>query len=84
MGDGLIAGGELPEHLDAEGVMRILPHRYPFLMVDRIAKIDGNRIVGIKSVTINSAMKEQKDGFGNQFRVWPPTKKEPPKNGWLR
>jgi hypothetical protein len=31
--------------------------------------------------TINSAMNEQKDGFGNQFRVWSPTKKEPPKNG---
>jgi UDP-3-O-[3-hydroxymyristoyl] N-acetylglucosamine deacetylase/3-hydroxyacyl-[acyl-carrier-protein] dehydratase len=33
--------------------MRVLPHRYPFLMVDRIAKIEGNRIVGVKSVTIN-------------------------------
>jgi len=29
--------------------------------------------------TINGAMKEQKDGFGNQFRIYPPTKKEPPK-----
>jgi UDP-3-O-[3-hydroxymyristoyl] N-acetylglucosamine deacetylase/3-hydroxyacyl-[acyl-carrier-protein] dehydratase len=51
--DGLESGLELPAQLDIEGVMRILPHRYPFLMVDRIAKIDGNRIVGIKSVTIN-------------------------------
>jgi UDP-3-O-[3-hydroxymyristoyl] N-acetylglucosamine deacetylase / 3-hydroxyacyl-[acyl-carrier-protein] dehydratase len=46
-------GTELPAQLDIEGVMRILPHRYPFLMVDRIAKIEGNHIVGIKSVTIN-------------------------------
>jgi hypothetical protein len=30
--------------------------------------------------TINSAMKEQKDGFGSQFRIYPPTKKEPPKD----
>jgi UDP-3-O-[3-hydroxymyristoyl] N-acetylglucosamine deacetylase/3-hydroxyacyl-[acyl-carrier-protein] dehydratase len=45
--------GELPAHLDTEGVMRILPHRYPFLMVDRIAKIEGNCIVGVKGVTIN-------------------------------
>jgi hypothetical protein len=30
--------------------------------------------------TINSAMKEQKDGFGNQFPIYPPTKKEPPKD----
>jgi hypothetical protein len=31
--------------------------------------------------TINSAMKEQKDGFGNQYRVWPPTKPIPSKDG---
>lgn len=46
-------GVVLPAELDIEGVMRILPHRYPFLMVDRIAKIEGNRIVGVKSVSIN-------------------------------
>jgi UDP-3-O-[3-hydroxymyristoyl] N-acetylglucosamine deacetylase/3-hydroxyacyl-[acyl-carrier-protein] dehydratase len=46
-------GMELPAELDIEGVMRILPHRYPFLMVDRIAKIEGNHIVGIKNVSIN-------------------------------
>ena len=51
--DGMTAGGELPAELDIEGVMRVLPHRYPFLMVDRIAKIEGNQIVGIKSVSIN-------------------------------
>ena len=44
-----------PEELvmDINGVMRILPHRFPFLMVDRITKIDGDHIVGIKNVTIN-------------------------------
>jgi UDP-3-O-[3-hydroxymyristoyl] N-acetylglucosamine deacetylase/3-hydroxyacyl-[acyl-carrier-protein] dehydratase len=51
--DGTGPGAELPAEMDIEGVMRILPHRYPFLMVDRIAKIDGNHIVGIKSVSIN-------------------------------
>ena len=51
--DELGPGMELPAQLDIEGIMRILPHRYPFLMVDRIAKVEGNRIVGIKSVTIN-------------------------------
>src|SRR5262249_36191529 len=30
--------------MDIQGIMRLLPHRYPFLMVDRVAKIDGNRI----------------------------------------
>jgi UDP-3-O-[3-hydroxymyristoyl] N-acetylglucosamine deacetylase/3-hydroxyacyl-[acyl-carrier-protein] dehydratase len=39
--------------LDMEALMRLLPHRYPFLMVDRIIKIDGNHITGIKNVSIN-------------------------------
>lgn len=39
--------------LDIATVMRLLPHRYPFLMVDRVAKIEGNHIIGIKNVTIN-------------------------------
>jgi UDP-3-O-[3-hydroxymyristoyl] N-acetylglucosamine deacetylase / 3-hydroxyacyl-[acyl-carrier-protein] dehydratase len=41
--------------LDCDAVMRLLPHRYPFLMVDRIAKIEGNRVVGVKNVTFNEA-----------------------------
>jgi UDP-3-O-[3-hydroxymyristoyl] N-acetylglucosamine deacetylase / 3-hydroxyacyl-[acyl-carrier-protein] dehydratase len=41
------------EVLDTERLMKILPHRYPFLMVDKIIKIDGNKIVGIKNVTAN-------------------------------
>ncbi len=39
--------------MDIEALMRVLPHRYPFLMVDRILKIEGNRIVGLKNVTVN-------------------------------
>jgi UDP-3-O-[3-hydroxymyristoyl] N-acetylglucosamine deacetylase/3-hydroxyacyl-[acyl-carrier-protein] dehydratase len=39
--------------MDITRIMRLLPHRYPFLLVDRIVKIDGNRIVGVKNVTIN-------------------------------
>ena len=40
--------------LDINDVMKILPHRYPFLMVDRVVgfEIDG-KCTGIKSVTIN-------------------------------
>ena len=35
-------------------IMRILPHRYPFLLVDRIIEVERDRrIVGIKNVTIN-------------------------------
>jgi beta-hydroxyacyl-ACP dehydratase FabZ len=35
-------------------IMKILPHRYPFLLVDRILEVEpGRRIVGIKNVTFN-------------------------------
>lgn len=40
--------------LDIRKIQRILPHRYPLLLVDRIIEIDGDtRIKGIKNVTIN-------------------------------
>lgn len=39
--------------LDVDAVMGLLPHRYPFLMVDRVTLIEGNRIVGMKNVSIN-------------------------------
>jgi 3-hydroxyacyl-[acyl-carrier-protein] dehydratase len=39
---------------DLERVQQLLPHRYPFLMVDRIVDVDGdNSAVGIKAVTVN-------------------------------
>lgn len=40
--------------LDIKGILDLLPHRYPFLLVDRILEVEGNRrVVGIKNVTIN-------------------------------
>ena len=42
------------DSLDILGLMRLLPHRYPFLLVDRIVEIDGdNSAIGIKNVTAN-------------------------------
>lgn len=39
---------------DIEAILKILPHRYPFVMVDKIIEIEmGKRIVGVKNVTIN-------------------------------
>ncbi|MCD6454920.1 MAG: 3-hydroxyacyl-ACP dehydratase FabZ [Candidatus Aminicenantes bacterium] len=39
-----------------EDIINLLPHRYPFLLVDKVKEIeDGKRIVGIKNVTINEA-----------------------------
>ena len=39
--------------LDPNQIMKILPHRFPFLMVDRVTKIEGNKVTGIKNVSIN-------------------------------
>jgi 3-hydroxyacyl-[acyl-carrier-protein] dehydratase len=40
--------------IEAKEIMRILPHAFPFLLVDRILEIEqGKRIVGIKNVTYN-------------------------------
>jgi beta-hydroxyacyl-ACP dehydratase FabZ len=38
---------------DLMAIRGILPHRYPFLLVDRIIEMDGDRIVGIKNVSAN-------------------------------
>ena len=40
--------------IDIKGIMEILPHRYPFLLVDRITELEkGKTITGIKNVTMN-------------------------------
>jgi 3-hydroxyacyl-[acyl-carrier-protein] dehydratase len=40
--------------LDYQAIERILPHRYPFLLVDRITEFDvDKRIVGVKNVSLN-------------------------------
>jgi len=39
--------------MDIQGIRDILPHRYPMLLVDRIEELEPERIVGIKSVTVN-------------------------------
>lgn len=42
--------------LDVIGIQKILPHRYPFLMVDGILEMERfKRIVGVKSVSINES-----------------------------
>ena len=39
--------------LDINEIQKILPHRHPFLLVDRIIEMEPKRIVGIKNVTMN-------------------------------
>ena len=50
-----VAAGTGPDAaMDIVRLLNIMPHRYPFLMIDRIIKIEGEeKIVGLKNVTIN-------------------------------
>jgi len=56
--------------LDYAAIERILPHRYPFLLVDRITELEiDKRVVGIKNVSLNERFLAQGDGRP----VLPPT-----------
>ncbi|MBN2170792.1 MAG: bifunctional UDP-3-O-[3-hydroxymyristoyl] N-acetylglucosamine deacetylase/3-hydroxyacyl-ACP dehydratase [Candidatus Krumholzibacteriota bacterium] len=47
------SGGD-PSGWNIRDIQRIMPHRYPFLLVDRLVEMeDGKRVVGVKNVTIN-------------------------------
>ncbi len=57
--------------LDHSAIERILPHRYPFLLVDRITELEPDkRIVGIKNVSVNERYLSHQPG---QSPVVPPT-----------
>ena len=61
---------ELSLPLDYSVIERILPHRYPFLLVDRITEFEPDkRIVGIKNVTLN----ERHLTAGDDRPALPPT-----------
>lgn len=54
---------------DIEKIIRMLPHRYPFLLVDRVLKLEkGKSIVAIKNVTVNEPFFQ---GHFPEFRVMP-------------
>jgi len=42
-----------PSVLDVNQIYKILPHRYPFKLVDKVVHLDENMIIGVKNVTIN-------------------------------
>ncbi len=55
-----------PESFDIVEIMRLLPHRYPFIMVDRVLELTaGERIKALKNVTINEPF------FQGHFPVLP-------------
>ncbi|ASW43602.1 3-hydroxyacyl-ACP dehydratase FabZ [Clostridium isatidis] len=39
--------------MDIKEIMEIIPHRYPFLLLDKVESIEENKIVAVKNVTIN-------------------------------
>ncbi len=42
--------------MDIRGIMKSIPHRYPFLLVDRVLEMEaGRRVVALKNVTFNEA-----------------------------
>lgn len=42
--------------LDVNGITEILPHRYPFLMLDKVIEISETHIVGVKNITMNEGL----------------------------
>jgi UDP-3-O-[3-hydroxymyristoyl] N-acetylglucosamine deacetylase / 3-hydroxyacyl-[acyl-carrier-protein] dehydratase len=49
----IMSNNQITLPLDINEIKRILPHRYPFLLVDRVLELDENKAVGIKNVTAN-------------------------------
>lgn len=43
----------MKQKLSIGEIINLLPHRYPFLLVDKILELEGNKIVGVKNVSIN-------------------------------
>jgi len=53
MNEHCVVNPDLPSY-DVLGIQKLIPHRYPFLMIDKVVNIvDGKSILGIKNVTIN-------------------------------
>ncbi len=57
-----------PAVMDIEKIKKLLPHRYPFLMVDRILELTENHVIGIKNTTYNEAFFQ---GHFEQEHVFP-------------
>ncbi len=47
------ASNSLPGAQNIQGILSVAPHRYPFLMIDRVISQEGSRAVGVKNVTYN-------------------------------
>ncbi len=57
-----------PALMDIEQIKKLLPHRYPFLMVDRVLELTPTHVIGIKNTTYNEAFFQ---GHFEQEHVFP-------------
>jgi UDP-3-O-[3-hydroxymyristoyl] N-acetylglucosamine deacetylase / 3-hydroxyacyl-[acyl-carrier-protein] dehydratase len=57
-----------PAAMDIQQIKKLLPHRFPFLMVDRILEVTKNHVIGIKNTTYNEAFFQ---GHFEQEHVFP-------------
>jgi beta-hydroxyacyl-ACP dehydratase FabZ len=49
-----VTEGKMDKAFDIQEIMKLLPHRYPFIMVDRILELTpGEKVIALKNVTIN-------------------------------
>ena len=46
----------MKQKLSISEILNLLPHRYPFLLVDKILEQEENKIVGLKNVSINEPL----------------------------
>ncbi len=54
--------------MNVNRIMEIVPHRYPFLLIDNIARLDGDNAVAIKNVTITEEIFK---GFPSEYAAFP-------------
>lgn len=65
MSDEILTGERL-EDLDVRAIREMIPHRFPFLMIDRVEEVIANTsALGIKNVTVNEPF------FAGHFPEWP-------------
>lgn len=49
--------------MDVNRIMSLIPHRYPFLMIDYIAKVEGSHVISIKNLTVNEEIFSRVDDY---------------------
>lgn len=54
MSDTSLQTTDIETQIDIRDIMKLLPHRYPFLLVDRVLELEkGKRVKALKNVTVN-------------------------------